>query len=156
MIPRLQPEIMKRSIPVPECGCWIWLNVVCAKGYGVANFVETKKQRAHRVSYLAFRGEIPEGLFVCHTCDIRCCVNPDHLFIGTNTDNMRDCAAKGRIVAQRGEDHNYAKLTAKDIPLIRASTLSQEAIGKQFGVSQRCVSDIKSGKTWRHIPWPQN
>lgn len=93
-------QLLKRFeakyIPVTESGCWLW-TAACheAAGYGQIWHLG-KVLRANRVSWTLYRGEIPGGLHVCHTCDVRCCVNPDHLFLGTREDNMQDCFKKGR------------------------------------------------------------
>lgn len=88
-------DIFSRIVPVPESGCWIW-----AGGEGDKYASITYKQiryAAHRVSYEKYIGPIPKGLFVLHTCDIKCCVNPNHLYLGTHTDNRRDAVNRGRI-----------------------------------------------------------
>lgn len=82
--------IVDHSTPMEECGCWIW-NGPFTRGYGKAG-----KRWAHRLSWEAFKGQIPEGLHVLHKCDTPPCVNPGHLFLGTHRDNVRDCMAKGR------------------------------------------------------------
>lgn len=84
-------------------GCWLWHGSKDKDGYGKIN-INYKNYRAHRLSYELFKDIIPEGLFVCHTCDTPNCVNPEHLFLGTNQDNMDDMVAKGRSPKQRGED----------------------------------------------------
>lgn len=98
--PRTAKEAIEDgSIPVPFSGCWLWTGVLNRSGYGQTRPPGTggnKRVLAHRVSYEAFVGPIPPGLFVCHSCDVRCCVNPDHLFVGVNLDNCRDMASKGR------------------------------------------------------------
>lgn len=93
----LQEYILSKSIPVTESGCWLWLGSTHNKGYGDAS-IKGNAERAHRVSYRAFIGQIPEGLMVCHSCDVRLCVNPQHLFVGTAKDNIWDAINKGRFI----------------------------------------------------------
>lgn len=103
---------------------------------------------AHRISWEIHRGKIPEGMFVCHTCDTRRCVRPDHLFLGTNADNMADMRAKGRKRYHGG--HPPKKLTAKQISEIRdllGRGLLQREVAQKFGVSQSTLSRNLNGKT---------
>ncbi|MGD4429391.1 HNH endonuclease signature motif containing protein, partial [Xanthomonas citri pv. citri] len=84
-----------RSIPVPESGCWLWLGAEKGNGYG--NVKEGRRNTtAHRRSWEEHNGPIPKGMHVCHKCDTRPCINPDHLFLGTRKQNMADCVAKDR------------------------------------------------------------
>lgn len=76
--------------------CWLWTGAKRHKGYGAFKF-DSKVIDAHRFAYILFKGEIKDNLFVLHTCDNRACVNPEHLFLGTNSDNMKDCYKKGRL-----------------------------------------------------------
>lgn len=105
----LKERIERLSMPEPNTGCWLWI----ASGRSNQNGIEygrlevttdgsCRKVAAHRVSYEVFKGPIPNGLNVLHKCDVGCCVNPDHLFLGTQVDNMKDCYAKGRIRNGRG------------------------------------------------------
>lgn len=88
-------RIEEFSIPVPESGCWLWTRHLAEGGYG--SFGEGgKHHRAHRIAYEVYVGPIPEGMFVCHKCDTRSCCNPDHLFLGTQSDNIKDMYRKGR------------------------------------------------------------
>lgn len=82
--------------------CWLWDGALNSKGYGSMGFLK-KGWLAHRLSYTAFKGPIPDGLLVCHSCDVPSCVNPDHLWLGTTRDNQRDSESKGRAGWQNGE-----------------------------------------------------
>ena len=144
--------IQKHSCPEPNSGCWLWVGAYHATGYGQSARGGTSIL-AHRLSWRVYRGPIPEGLYVCHKCDIRECVNPDHLFLGTAKDNSRDMAKKGRckIVHRRGEENNFSKLTTADVIEIRRASGFQYVIAKRYGISQACVSRIKRRETWNHI-----
>jgi len=101
----LKPHVAKRtsvadrildgSMPVSETGCWLWLGHLHGSGYPRLK-INKKNKSAHRYSYEAFVGPIPDGLLVCHKCDVPSCVNPAHLFVGTHKDNARDMMQKGR------------------------------------------------------------
>lgn len=143
-----------RSIPEPNSGCWIWLGAISGRhGYGVVR-INRKTRRAHRmVLELSSGFAIPRELDACHTCDLRCCVNPDHLFVGSRADNMRDCANKGRIVTPNaaGEDCPNSKLTDAEVLAIRSSRLSQRKLGAIYGVDKGTIACIQHRKTWRHL-----
>lgn len=94
--------------PVLQTKCWEWTNKAVVDGYGVIG-VNLKQVRAHRFSYVFFVGPIPEGLFVLHKCDNRRCVNPEHLFLGTNQDNMTDKMVKGRHRGSKGDANGARK-----------------------------------------------
>lgn len=103
-----QKKIMDRVIPVTESGCWLWTGCCDRDGYGTLSHYsdgKRKRYRAHRASYFAFKGHVPDDLFVCHKCDVPGCVNPDHLFLGTALDNTRDMIEKGRDGYRAKETH---------------------------------------------------
>ena len=131
-------------------GCWLWLAGKDQDGYGLftTNRVMCK---AHRFSYSLYRGPISEGLFVLHKCDVPSCVNPDHLFLGTNQDNMTDMVKKGR--GHHGEKNWSAKLKAEEVIKIRGlyPEKTQAAISDMFGVGRTTVRAILTRRTWRHI-----
>lgn len=113
----------------------------------------SEKRLLHRVVWEYYFGTIPEGMCVCHKCDNRICVNPDHLFIGTIADNNKDRDTKGRHIALYGEDHGGNKLTKEQVIEIRNLTgkAKQKDIGKQYGISQIHVSRIQRHISWSHL-----
>lgn len=129
--------------------CWLWLASVDEDGYG--KFENTV---AHRVSWELSFGKPDKGIYVLHQCDNRPCVNPSHLFLGTQYDNMQDMVRKGRINSRLGENNPKAKLTEKDIFEIYRlynSGMSGYKIAKNFGVTQTCINYIVKGKSWKYL-----
>jgi len=135
-----------------ETGCWNWTAYVSPRnGYGQI-WAYRRKWRVHRLSYILHRGEIPDGIDVCHHCDNRACVNPDHLFLGTRDDNMADMVAKGRQRPCIGTKHGRAKITEADVIEIRAiQGIPHTKIAQQYGISKTQVSTIRAGKYWKHV-----
>jgi len=146
-----------KYIPEPNSGCWLWTSTLNDSGYGVLMRRINGKStplRAHRVSWEVHNGPIIGGLFVCHKCDNRMCVNPDHLFLGTNAENMEDCANKGRMSKpplHKGEKHHKAKLTEDQVREIRASKLLLREISEKYGVCKATASYIRRGELWRDV-----
>ena len=141
-----------RNVDVKPGQCWNWIAGKTKAGYGLGVFAR-ERFYAHRYSWeLANEQPIPEGLFVLHKCDNPACVNPDHLFIGTQADNMADKARKGRQT--RGETHGKAKLTDTDVVEIRAARQGGEScrsIARRTGMSHQQISCVTRGKSWSHI-----
>jgi len=147
-MPDAESYLLARSMPVPECGCWIFLGYLNADGYGQVG--KTLPSRlAHRLSYETFKGEIPAGLGVLHSCDTPSCINPDHLSVGDLGDNMRDMVARGRQC--KGTKNAQAKLTEAEVLAIRASPINGKALARTMGISTMLVSLIRRRKIWRHI-----
>lgn len=153
------PEIERfwaKVSPEPNSGCWLWIGACIADGYGSFG-----ASRAHRWAYEHFVGPIPSGLHVCHKCDVRCCVNPDHLFVGTSKDNVADMWRKGRNAwacnpssRARGERVSTAKLTSQIVISIRKRCVngeSQYQLAKEFGVSSGTLWAIVHRKSWAHV-----
>ena len=134
--------------PEPNTGCWLWTGNILATGYGSLS-VNNRPVRAHRFSYRTFVGPVPEGKDVCHSCDVRSCVNPSHLFIGTRRENMLDAKRKRRLAT--GSRHGQSVLNEPDVQKIKsllATGVSGISIARKFGVSPMTVSDIKRCVTW--------
>lgn len=138
-----------RSYEVLPSGCWQWTKWRSSTGYGQMCVMGKGNYKAHRFSYERFKGPIPAGLFVCHSCDNPLCVNPDHLWLGTPKANASDAARKGRM--ERGDNHHARKLTAAAVREIRESTEIDKRLASQFGVDCSCISRIRARKRWAHV-----
>lgn len=133
-------------MPEPNTGCWIWTKACSSAGYGNAYIVINGTGRnicAHRLSYIIHYGLVPEDKFVCHACDNKYCVNPQHLWIGDNSDNMLDAYKKSL--------NKQVKLSAVDVKFIKTSVKNRDELAAQFSVSASCIRDIFSGRTWKRI-----
>lgn len=145
------------AIPVPESGCWLWTGAVNEKGYGMVSVRHAASKRAHRAAYILANGEIPEGMLVCHRCDVRCCVNPNHLFLGTPAQNSADMVAKRRQALGRrrnnpfGERTGTSKLTSEQVLKIRNDTRPTLEIVAEYGISRSHVRGIIKKRFWRHL-----
>jgi hypothetical protein len=153
------PESMfwKHVTPGPIDECWEWQGYVNEQGYGQFRCGSGPLLRAHRVSYEIHHGPIPDGHHVCHRCDNRPCVNPCHLFAGTDADNLSDMDAKGRRVnaPQLGEKHGMSKMTVADVHAIRelaTAGIEYREIGRRYGISGTHAHRIATRKSWRHVP----
>jgi hypothetical protein len=155
-------------------GCWLWTGAINPKGYAKMRF-EGRAVDAHRVSWNLHRGSIPDGLFVLHRCDVRHCVNPEHLFLGTHQDNMDDMQAKGRHrcnpttgerhwsrlrpkdfhESRAGERNGRAKLSAADVIRIRESFRAGDTtvaeLAREFGIGWSQTKRIIDGEVWKDV-----
>ena len=167
------------TMPIPFCGCVVWIGAMSSRGYGSLKF-KGSSMRAHRFAWETFRGPIPDGLCVCHHCDVTSCVNPDHLFLGTQLENAQDRERKGRGNQPSGErnghhtkpwrtargDSHYtrlnpgtkqgtgngrAKLSESEVLAIRVAPGNNAEIARSFGMTRSTIRNIKLNKLWRHI-----
>lgn len=130
-------------------GCRLWTGGTNWAGYGLI-WWESSYRRAHILSWELKNSASATGMFVCHHCDVRPCINPDHLFLGTTQDNTADMVRKNRHV--KGERQGAAKLTADQVLAIRRDSRFQRVIAAHFGVSQTVIWAIKARKWWKHLP----
>lgn len=141
----------------PSGDCWLWTAHIKPQGYGQFTVAKGRFYGAHQVAYVLVRGPIEAGLSVCHRCDNPPCVNPDHLFLGTQSDNAFDMLAKGRARRVRGTDHPSARLTEADVRAIRAAPAfpgRNKTLAARYGVSTRAIWCVITGATWAHVDGP--
>lgn len=147
--------------------CWLWKGSLTGYGYGdfclIPRWKNTKMIRAHRYSYAIHYGEIPSGLCVCHKCDVRNCVRPDHLFLGTIQDNTADMIKKKRHHVgkkkysekfKRGESHYKALLNrgiVEEVVSLSHECRNKSEIARMLGIGRHLVGNILAGKSWRHV-----
>lgn len=161
--PPLQ-KLQKKTI-YPSNGCWVWIGGLDRKGYGCV-LVDGKTTSPHRLSWTLHHGPIPPELNVCHKCDNPPCWNPNHLFLGTQLENIRDAIAKNRFrypgkenpqhSSRPGEQNSQAKLTVEKVEAIRklrqqSPPVPMKKLAEQFGVHLATISDIVTRKTWAHL-----
>jgi hypothetical protein len=154
--PVLAPETRFWALVEKTEGCWLWRGTLDSKGYGrfrLGGRSFHRRHFVHRISYQLAHGPIPPELLVCHHCDRPACVRPDHLFLGTQADNIADRDAKGRKLI--GEAAPKARLTEQDVTQIRARCAEGESrseLAREFGVAKVTVQAIVRRRNWRHMP----
>jgi hypothetical protein len=146
-------ERFHQKYEIDESGCWLWTGGTRPNSKGVPyprHWTDDRKSiGAHRFSFELVRGAIPKGMYVCHKCDTPLCVNPDHLFVGTHHDNMRDMVQKKRSFTGRGENKKgLAKLTNQQADQIRKMDISHQKLATMFGVSATTIGRIKSRESY--------
>jgi hypothetical protein len=163
VIQPIAPRLEAKTHRIPFCGCHVFVGASTPFGYGVLS-VNDRQSYAHRVSWELVNGPIPSGMRVLHRCDVASCINPDHLFLGTDADNVRDMMKKGRAVMRgtppgyrnpnplRGEQSGGAKLSAAQVQEIRRRYLEgefQTDLAADFGIKQAQISRIVRGESWK-------
>lgn len=134
-----------------EAGCWIWMGAETVKGYGSVRF-HGSPFRAHRVSYELHFGSIPDGMRVCHTCDTPLCVRPDHLWLGSQLENVRDRESKGRTAV--GEINGKSLLTVEDVREMRrlfSQGVGRARLAERFQRDYKTVHSVVMGLSWKHV-----
>lgn len=142
-----------RLVKSPD-GCWVWPGAKSLDGYGIASLGKRKaRRRAHRVAFIEAVGDIPAGMVVCHRCDNPPCVNPDHLFLGTQAENMADMRAKGRskqVVGRKGINHWRSQLSDDEVQRLRARFAAGESrrgMASEYGTSTQTIWRIATGRS---------
>ena len=155
-----KPALLEKHVNnyvVSSTGCWEYQGRTDRGGYGEAGIVVDcvrKHYRVHRLAYFHRHGVDPKHLLVCHHCDNPSCINPDHLYIGTNTDNMRDVVERGR---QRGSNNTFSKLTEENVIDIKKRLAKKErhaSIAEIYGVKCSTISNIATQGKWSHVQLP--
>lgn len=152
----LRDRFDRHWVGEPNTGCHLWVGAFVSKAGGPRGVIRANgksKYSAQRLAYELNVGPIEVGLFVLHKCDVSLCVNPKHLYLGTQKDNVADCIARGRFV--RGEKHSNSKLCDELVRLLTIDQRSQHKIAREIGVSQSLVSMVKRGIAWSHVSRPQ-
>lgn len=146
-------RVLDYSIPEPNSGCWLWVGAVNACGYGTMRF-NYHSHLAHRISYAALRGKFPKQKRILHLCDMPCCVNPEHLFVGTQADNVADMERKGRAYHPAAENHGRSKLTEQRVREIRLAERqygSIAALARKYGVTKTAIRGVLNFRTWKNV-----
>jgi len=138
-----------------KSGCWLWTASALSGQAGYGGFARGHRQStlAHHASWEMVYGPIPSGMLVLHRCDVRLCVRPEHLFLGTQVENVRDRDTKGR--GTHGESHHHAKLTDADVVRIRsewATGVSQATLAHAYAIRVPQIANIVHRRAWKHLP----
>jgi hypothetical protein len=151
-------ERVDKNGPIARPGltpCWLWTGSTATDGYGSIGD-GGRVARTHVLSWTIANGPVTDGLFVLHKCDVRRCLRPSHLFLGTHADNMRDMNEKGRLVrAPGGVDHNRSKLNPDQVREIRrlhaTGAYGYKPLARMFGVYDRAIVMIVKRLSWKHV-----
>ena len=139
-----------RFEPVTESGCWIWMAGYRGDDYRGYACHEKKHDLAYRWAYRIYKGEIPLGMQINHRCNVPSCVNPDHLYAGTQAQNIGDCIKSGRRAI--GSKHGMAKLSESQAADIKNNpTMPRKVLADRHGVSVQTIKKIRAGALWGHV-----
>jgi len=145
----IDQKISEKVVKIPESGCWLWIGSITNHGYGTMTLGRNKNISAHRASYELRHGPIPDGMLALHHCDIKCCVNPDHIFLGNQQDNMTDKVCKNRQA--KGSKHGQAKLTEQQAREAKFGTAQPTELAQKFNCSAAMIRQILGGLYWKHL-----
>ena len=157
-----KPELIEKhanNYAVSSTGCWEYQGCIERKGYGTAKIQldgVAGNYRVHRLAYFHRHKVDPKHLLVCHHCDNPSCINPDHLYIGTDADNKRDVVERGR---QKGSSNNFSRLTEENVIDIKKRIAKKEkyvSIAESYGVKYGAIADIAVGRNWKHVQLPSD
>lgn len=151
----IRERFEEKFTPEPNSGCWLWIGAYGSRHgeYGIFFFVNRRdKQLAHRAAWWIYKGTIPPGLQVNHKCNNSYCVNPEHLYLGTQQQNVADAVACGVYSrCRQGERSATHKLSLAQVKLIRASKDSSIELGRLYKVSRETIWSVRAGKSWKHV-----
>lgn len=157
----INDRLYSKVVVNERSGRWEWSGYT-RNGYGRITVGSRtngtrKTESAHRLSYMLSRGEIPPGYEVCHKCDNPCCINPEHLFLGTRQENMKDRERKGRNIIFTGEEQPLSKLTKKAVKDARWERAfrgtTYQALADKYGVSKKTMQNAINGVTWKCVSY---
>ena len=138
---------LAQKYKVVDSGCFEWIGHKHQQGYGLIYF-NHKIRKAHRIMYSEYVGPIPDGMIIRHTCDNPSCVNPDHLLLGTQAENIKDRHSRNRNHHPKGELNVKAKLSKQDVDHIRSSTFGSKQLATYYDVSVSTIDRVRSRATW--------
>lgn len=146
----VRQRVLAKIGPVLENGCCHWQGEIGSRGYGKF-YLNKRAINAHRMVFSIFVHPLRDNDVVCHQCDNPACVNIDHLFVGTQADNVADMLKKGRANHPRGERNYFAKLSEDQARTIKFTNSDERHLAEKFGVSIHCVRQIRNGRNWKHV-----
>jgi hypothetical protein len=150
-----EEKFMRFVMPEPNSGCWLWVGGEQRYGYGSFR-LNKKGHMAHKFSYEMYKEKVPDGMVILHKCDVTACVNPDHLEVGTQADNLKDMHDRGRNNQPFGDHHSNATLTSDKVREIKIALRDKKyvsfvSLAKSYGITASALYEIRIGKNWKQI-----